>query len=77
MIDITQKMMKEIETLSNNNLLLRASNNDLEKQYDKLRKTFNELLDVHLEMRDKFGFGEFIQDYKYDWIEKAGLTDSY
>jgi len=77
MIDITQKMMKEIETLSNNNLLLRASNNDLEKQYDKLRETFNELLDVHLEMRDRFGFGEFIQDYKYDWIEKAGLTDSY
>ena len=77
MIDITQKMMKEIETLSNNNLLLRASNNDLEKQYDKLRETFNELLDVHLEMREKFGFGEFIQDYKYDWIEKAGLTDSY
>jgi hypothetical protein len=77
MIDITQKMMKEIETLSNNNLLLRASNNDLEKQYAKLRETFNELLDVHLEMRDRFGFGEFIQDYKYDWIEKAGLTDSY
>jgi len=77
MIDITQKMMKEIEILSNNNLLLRASNNDLEKQYDKLRETFNELLDVHLEMRDRFGFGEFIQDYKYDWIEKAGLTDSY
>jgi len=69
--------MKEIETLSNNNLLLRASNNDLEKQYAKLRETFNELLDVHLEMRDRFGFGEFIQDYKYDWIEKAGLTDSY
>jgi len=77
MIDITQKLMKEIETLSNNNLLLRASNNDLEKQYAKLRETFNELLDVHLEMRDRFGFGEFIQDYKYDWIEKAGLTDSY
>jgi len=77
MIDITQKMMKEIETLSNNNLLLRASNNDLEKQYAKLRETFNELLDIHLEMRDRFGFGEFIQDYKYDWIEKAGLTDSY
>ena len=77
MIDITQKMMKEIETLSNNNLLLRASNNDLENQYAKLRETFNELLDVHLEMRDRFGFGEFIQDYKYDWIEKAGLTDSY
>jgi hypothetical protein len=68
--------MKEIEMLSNNNLLLRASQEDLEKQYAQLRDTFNELLDVHLEMRDRFGFGEFTQDYKYDWIDKAGLTDT-
>lgn len=69
--------MKEIETLSNDNLLLRASKKDLEHQYDKLRDTFNELLEIHLEMREKWGFGEFVQDYKYDWIDKAGLTDSY
>ena len=69
--------MKEIETLSNDNLLLRASRKDLEHQYDKLRETFNELLELHLEMREKWGFGEFVQDYKYEWIDKAGLTDSY
>lgn len=73
---IQDKLMKEIEMLSNNNLLLRASQEDLEKQYAQLRDTFNELLDVHLEMRDRFGFGEFTQDYKYDWIDKAGLTDT-
>jgi predicted nuclease with TOPRIM domain len=77
MIETTQKLMKEIETLSNDNLLLRASRRDLENQYDKLRETFNELLEIHLEMREKWGFGEFIQDYKYEWIDKAGLTDSY
>jgi len=77
MIETTQKLMKEIETLSNDNLLLRASRKDIEHQYDKLRETFNELLDIHLEMREKWGFGEFIQDYKYEWIDKAGLTDSY
>jgi len=77
MIETTQKLMKEIETLSNDNLLLRASRKDLEHQYDKLRETFNELLDIHLEMREKWGFGEFFQDYKYEWIDKAGLTDSY
>lgn len=77
MIETTQKLMKEIETLSNDNLLLRASRKDLEHQYDKLRDTFNELLEVHLEMREKWGFGEFVQDYKYEWIDKAGLTDSY
>jgi len=77
MIETTQKLMKEIETLSNDNLLLRASRKDLEHQYDKLRDTFNELLEIHLEMREKWGFGEFVQDYKYEWIDKAGLTDSY
>jgi hypothetical protein len=75
MIDHTQKLLKEIETLSNNNLLLRAEANDFEKRYFKIVDTFYELLEIHLEMREKFGFGEFIQDYKYDWIEKAGLMD--
>ena len=75
MIDHTQKLIKEIETLSNNNLLLRAEVNDFEKRYFKIVDTFNELLEIHLEMREKFGFGEFIQDYKYDWIDKAGLMD--
>ena len=75
MIDHTQKLIKEIETLSNNNLLLRAEANDFEKRYFKIVDTFNELLEIHLEMREKFGFGEFIQDYKYDWIDKAGLMD--
>ena len=77
MIETTQKLMKEIEILSNDNLLLRASRKDLEHQYDKLRETFSELLEIHLEMREKWGFGEFVQDYKYEWIDKAGLIDSY
>ena len=77
MIETTQKLMKEIEILSNDNLLLRASIKEFEHKYDKLRDTFNELLEIHLEMREKWGFGEFVQDYKYEWIDKAGLTDSY
>ena len=76
MSKIHDKMMKEIETISNDNLLLRATITDLDKKYDKLLSAFNDLLDVHLEMREKFGFGEFTQDYKYDWIDRAGLTDN-
>lgn len=76
MSKIHDKMMKEIETISNDNLLLRATITDLDKKYDKLLKGFNELLDVHLEMRERFGFGEFTQDYKYDWIDRAGLIDN-
>lgn len=76
MSKIQEKMMREIETISNDNLLLRATITDLDKKYDKLLSAFNDLLDVHLEMRERFGFGEFIQDYKYDWIDRAGLTDN-
>ena len=54
MIDHTQKLLKEIETLSNNNLLLRAEANDFEKRYFKIVDTFYELLEIHLEMREKF-----------------------
>jgi len=76
MSKIHDKIVKEIETVSNDNLLLRATITDLDKKYDKLLNAFNDLLDVHLEMREKFGFGEFTQDYKYDWIDRAGLTDN-
>ena len=75
MIDKTQKMIEQIENLQNENATYKAGLKDLYNDYAKLLKAFNELLDVHLEMREKFGFGEFVQDYKYDWIDKAGLTD--
>jgi len=74
---IENKLMKEIETLSNNNLLLRASLKEQEHRFDKLLLAFNDLLDVHLELRAKNGFEEFNDGSKYEWIDRAGLTDSY
>lgn len=76
MTDHTQKLLKEIEVISNDNLMLRAEIKENEWRNEKLKRAFLELIDVHLEMRERFGFGEFVQDYKYDWIEKAGLLDT-
>lgn len=76
MIEQTQKLLSEIEVLSNNNLMLRAEIKENERRNEKLKRAFLELLETHLEMRERFGFGEFVQDYKYDWIEKAGLLDT-
>jgi hypothetical protein len=76
MTDHTQKILKEIEVISNDNLMLRAEIKENEWRNEKLKRAFLELIDVHLEMRERFGFGEFVQDYKYDWIEKAGLLDT-
>jgi len=75
MIEQTQKLIKEIEVVSNDNLLLRATNQELEKSYGKLRNAFNELLDLHVELRTKVGL-DINDDFTYEWVERAGLTDT-
>ena len=49
MIDHTQKLLKEIEVISNDNLMLRAEIKENEWRNEKLKRAFFELLDVHLE----------------------------
>jgi hypothetical protein len=53
-------------------LKLEVENRDMFSRYHKLRRAFNELLEVHDELRSRAGL-----DYsdKYDWCEKAGLLD--
>jgi len=48
-----------------------------EVQYEKKRllEAFNELLDLHLELRHKVGLGDMNEETKYHFIDKAGLTD--
>ena len=51
---------------------LEVENREMFSRYHKLRRAFNELLEVHDELRSRAGL-----DYcdKYDWCEKAGLLD--
>jgi len=73
MIEQTQRLIKEIEIVSNNNLLLRASLTELERDYEKLRRAYNELLDLQMESRERMGFGNLNDEFQYDWVVKAGL----
>ena len=75
MIEHTQKLMKEILVLSDRNLILKAEIEDFEKRYYKVVDAFNELLDLHIQMRETYGLSEFTEDIKYDWVDKAGLMD--
>lgn len=70
-------LARKIHELELHNDDLRATHNEMFHRFKTLANTFNELLDVHLEMRDRFGFGEFFQDYKTDWLEKSGLLDDF
>ena len=76
MIEQTQKLMKEIEILSNDNLMLRASERELERKQEKLRRAFNDLLNEYLELKDQLGHGDFREENQYHWVDKAGLLDT-
>ena len=69
---ITQMMANENLIISDKLIKLEVENKEMFSRYHKLRRAFNELLEVHDELRSRAGL-----DYadKYDWCEKAGLLD--
>ena len=69
---ITQMMANENIIISDKLMKLQVENKEMFSRYHKLRRAFNELLEVHDELRTRSGI-----DYsdKYDWCEKAGLLD--
>ena len=67
------KMMSNEQILISDKMLkLEVENREMFLRYHKLRRAFNELLEVHDELRSRAGL-----DYcdKYDWCDKAGLLD--
>ena len=48
---------------------------DIEKDYNKLRRAFSDLLDVHNELRERSGMDYDRTQTDYDWFEKAFIID--
>ena len=46
-------------------------NKEMFHRYHKLKKTFNELVEHHDELRERTG----LIPCRYDWVEAAGLLD--
>lgn len=69
---IIQMMSNEQILISDKMMKLELENKEMFSRYHKLRKAFNELLEVHDDLRERSGL-----DYsdKYDWCDKAGLLD--
>ena len=71
-----EKIVLELKLQISRNDILKADNNDLIRENQKLRKAFIELLEAYqgeLDRRDNtFHDRESID---YDWMDKAGLLD--
>ena len=69
---LIQMMANEQILISDKLMKLEVENKELFSRYHKLRRAFNELLEVHDNLRERSGL-----DYsdKYDWCDKAGLLD--
>jgi hypothetical protein len=71
-----EKIVLELKLQISRNDILKASNDDLTRENQKLRKAFIELLEAYqgeLDRRnDTFHDRESID---YDWMDKAGLLD--
>ena len=65
-------MANENIIISDKLMKLEVENKEMFSRYHKLRRAFNELLEVHDELRSRAGL-EYSD--KYDWVEKAGLLD--
>jgi len=69
---IAQMIANENLIISDKLMKLEVENKEMFSRYHKLRRAFNELLEVHDELRSRAGL-DFTD--KYDWCEKAGLLD--
>jgi predicted nuclease with TOPRIM domain len=48
---------------------------EIEKEYNKLRRAFIDLLDQHNELRQRSGIDYDRTATDYEWLEKAGILD--
>jgi hypothetical protein len=71
----TQKLANENASLTDKLALEQGLTHQYMKEYDKLAKAFNELLDLHVELRTKVGI-DINDEFIYEWTERSGLIDS-
>lgn len=69
---LMQMMANENIIISDKLMKLEVENKEMFHRYHKLKKTFNELVQTHDDLRMRAGLQYLDQ---YDWIEKAGLLD--
>jgi tryptophan 2,3-dioxygenase len=68
-------MHKDLEQLKTENADLRASFKETYRFATNLSTTFKQLLEEHLELRNRCGLEDHNRDCEYSWLERGGLLD--
>ena len=68
-------LITELQRLSATVQVQKIHIHENDKQYNKLRRAFSDLLDVHNELRERSGMDYDRTQTDYDWFEKAGILD--
>ena len=70
-----QELIKEISLVISRNDILKASNDDLKRDINKLHQAFLELLEYYQLELDRRDATHDRQNVDYHWLEKAGVLD--
>lgn len=68
-------MPKDLEQLKMENADLKASYKETYRFATNLSTIFTQLLEEHLELRNRCGLEDHNRDCEYSWLERGGLLD--
>ena len=75
MENVNEKILADYRLIVSRLDIMKGEITELEKSNRKLRKAFNELLEVYQETLDRTGSVDDRSDVEYYWCEKAGILD--
>lgn len=75
MENVNEKILADYRLIVARLDIMKGEITELERSNWKLRKAFNELLDIYQETLDRFDSVKNRDDVEYEWCEKAGILD--
>ena len=75
MENVNEKVLADYRLIVSRLDIMKGEVDELSRANRKLKKAFNELLDIYQETLDKFNSPKDRSDVEYEWCEKAGILD--
>ena len=75
MENVNEKILEDYRLVVSRLDLMKAEVDEVNRSNWKLRKAFNELLEVYQDTLDRFDSIKDRSEVEYHWCEKAGILD--